>query len=379
MNRPGERFVNLSATATVLSPEPSSVVAFDRAGRLITFARGESFFRRSLGSDLFERHRTAETRWRRLGEPEAVQRFAEARELALAMASEPGEVALRERVEREVAPWTPERLLAERERFDRTYRPIAILPPDQYLSVVVQATEGCTWNRCTFCSFYQDRPFRARGMAELGAHLAAVRELLGGDLARRRSVFLADGNALALGTRRLLPIFDRIARELPGLPVASFVDVWSGEKHDPADWHALVARGLTQVAIGMESGDDELLALVDKPGSVRELASFVAELKAAGVALSLIVIAGLGGERFRVRHREATVAALTALPLDRRDLVYLSPFVEDPTSEYARRAAASGLQGMTPEAIADELATLAVALRAAGLRVGRYDLREFFY
>lgn len=379
MNGLGERFVNLSATATVLSPEPSSVVAFDREGRLLTFARGESILRRSLGSDLFERHRTAETRWRKLGESEAVERFAEARELAMTMASDPGDGALRERVEREIAPWTPARLLAERERFDRAYRPIAILPPDQYLSVVVQATEGCTWNRCTFCSFYQDRPFRARSTAELGAHLAGVKELLGGDLARRRSVFLADGNALALGARRLLPIFDLLARELPGLPVASFVDVWSGEKHDSADWQALVARGLTQVAIGMETGDDELLARVDKPGSTHELTAFVAELKRAGLSLSLIVIAGLGGERFRLRHREATLAALAAMPLDRRDRVYLSPFVEDPTSEYARRAAASGMLGMSPEAIVDELATLAATLRAGGLRVGRYDLREFFY
>jgi radical SAM superfamily enzyme YgiQ (UPF0313 family) len=286
---------------------------------------------------------------------------------------------LRARLAGEISRWSPQRLLAERSRFARAYRPIAILPPDQYLSVVVQATEGCTWNRCTFCSFYQDRPVRVRTGDELVAHVEAVKELVGGDLVRRRSVFLADGNALALGTRRLLPIFDLLARELPGLPVASFVDVWSGEKHERADWRELAERGLAQVAIGMESGDDELLALVDKPGSRRELEAFVAELKAAGLALSLIVIVGLGGAVYRERHRQATLAALGAMPLDRRDLVYLSPFVEDPASEYARRGLESGLVPMSGEAIEEDIGLLAGALRGRGLRVGRYDIREFFY
>lgn len=378
-----ERFVNLSPTATVLSPGPERVAAFDREGRLLTFARGSAFFRRSLGSELYVRQRSDTTRWRRLDDGEALALFAETLDLARAMGESPdpgGESEeLRARLAGEISRWSPDRLLAERSRFARAYRPIAILPPDQYLAVVVQATEGCTWNRCTFCSFYQDRPFRARTGDELAAHVEAVKDLVGGDLARRRSVFLADGNALALGTRRLLPIFDLLARALPGLPVASFVDVWSGERHESADWRELAGRGLAQVAIGMESGDDELLAWVHKPGSRRELEAFVAELKTAGLALSLIVIAGLGGERFRVRHREATLAALAAMPLDRRDLVYLSPFVEAPASEYARRSIESGLAPMSGEAIEQEIAIMAGALRGRGLRVGRYDIREFFY
>ena len=46
-------------------------------------------------------------------------------------------------------------------------RTIPILPPDQYLALVVQATEGCSWNKCTFCAFYKDRPFHIKHEAEL--------------------------------------------------------------------------------------------------------------------------------------------------------------------------------------------------------------------
>ena len=59
---PEERFSNLAPTATVLSRGPERVAAFDREGRLLTYLRGKSFWKRSLGSRLYLRDRVA---WRR--------------------------------------------------------------------------------------------------------------------------------------------------------------------------------------------------------------------------------------------------------------------------------------------------------------------------
>jgi hypothetical protein len=67
------------------------------------------------------------------------------------------------------------------------------------------------------------------------------------------------------------------------------------------------------------------------------------------------------------------------MPLDRRDLIYLSPFVEEPGSAYAADRERLGLAAMDEAAIEAEVTALAAALRARGLRVGRYDIREFFY
>lgn len=368
---------SLTETATIFACDPDWVAAFDREGRLLTYARGERFFKRSLASRLFERRRSESGRWRELDESESQALFEEARARAVGAAR--ANAAAQARFEREIAPWSAERLLGERQRFAAAYRPIAILPPDRYLSVVVQATEGCSWNRCTFCSFYQDRPFRVRAGDELRAHLAAVADLLGRDLARRRSLFLADGNALALGQRRLTELFTAVRRAFPGLPIASFVDVWSGEKHDPADWRELAAQGLEQVYVGMESGADELLRQVDKPGTSADCAAFVADLKRAGIAVSPIVIVGLGGAGARERQREATLAALADLGLDPRDLVYLSPCVEEPQSTYTRERRARGERPLSRAELDDETARWAEWLRARGLRVGRYEISEFFY
>ncbi len=59
--------------------------------------------------------------------------------------------------------------------YHQVYRPVGILPPDQYMAVVLQATEGCSFNTCTFCNFYRDRRFRIKPPEAFRAHALAVK------------------------------------------------------------------------------------------------------------------------------------------------------------------------------------------------------------
>ena len=121
-------------------------------------------------------------------------------------------------------------------RFLAASGPVGILPPDQYLSLVVRVTEGCSWNACTFCSLYRDVPFRWKRPDELRAHLAALGEYFGPSIALRRSVFLGDANALCLAHDRLLPLLEAVAARFPGTPLYSFLDAWTGQRKSPPEW-----------------------------------------------------------------------------------------------------------------------------------------------
>lgn len=369
---------------TTISPSRDLVLSFDREGRLFSYVEGGLTYRRTLASEIEVRRRDegagprAPRLRRRLSTGETLDVFARA--LAAAGAVKPlaaGE--LRRRLEEEILPWTPEALLAESDRFHRVYKPISILPPDQYLSVVLQATEGCTWNRCTFCTFYQDRPFQVKSEDEFATHIEEVRAFLGRGLLMRKSVFLADGNALALSQRRLVPFMEAVRAALGPLPVYSFIDVYTGERKSVEEWRQLARLGLHRVYIGMETGLDELLRLLNKPGSRDELAEFVQRLKAAGLNVGVIVMVGVGGLEYRRAHAEATLTTLATLPLGTGDLVYLSPFVEQPESAYAAQRRRQGLTPMSDEDIEEELQRWARQLRAAGLKAARYDIREFLY
>jgi radical SAM superfamily enzyme YgiQ (UPF0313 family) len=261
---------------------------------------------------------------------------------------------------------------------------VGILPPDQYLSLVVRLTEGCSWNACTFCRLYRDVPFRWKRSQELLTHLAALREYFGPSLALRRKVFLGDANALCLSHDRLLPLVEAVARELSGAPLFSFLDVWTGKRKTAVEWRDYRARGLTRVYVGLESGDPTLLAWLGKPGAPQDAVDLVGALHEAGIGAGVIVLLGAGGERFAEAHARRTAEVLSAMRLGPRDLVYFSEYVDDPELAYGRSAAgAADLQPLPParngELRQEILASLCPADPAHPPRTATYDIREFVY
>jgi radical SAM superfamily enzyme YgiQ (UPF0313 family) len=354
-------------------------MTFDREGRLHFYFRRGSTYKRSLGSDMHLRFQEEGRQRRELTSAEAASIFAETYRKAWEVAKI-AEGGLKSRLDGEILRWSPENLAEERERFLAIYRPVSILPPDQYLSIVVQATEGCSWNRCTFCSFYMDRPFRTKSTVEFRRHVEGVKDLLGEGIKLRRGVFLADGNALALSLKRLEPLVG-IAREVfPDRPLFGFVDLFSGERRPADHWQRLAEMGLERVYVGMETGLDELLHLVNKPGSGAELVDFVSELKRASLSVCLILMMGLGGREYRTEHARASLDILERLPLDKADLVYLSPFVEGPKSvDLGTDSASSSLTPMSEAEVEVELQRFAVRVRMLGIKASRYDIREFIY
>jgi radical SAM superfamily enzyme YgiQ (UPF0313 family) len=343
------------------------VLAFDREGRPLFWFRRGRVFKRSLASEVFARERQAgRKQYWQLSEDEAADQFAW---IARTVADVSVGAADRDRIERrdEILAWTPERLLAERRRFDAAYRPIAILPPDQYLSIVLQASFGCSWNRCTFCSFYQDRPFSVREPEEFREHGVRVQELLGRAAGLRRRVFLADGNALTLSNRRLLPLMELARAAFPGRGLYGFVDVFSGEKKSIDEWIELRRAGLHRVYVGVETGDDELLSRLNKPGSADEACGFVQTLRTAGLGVSVIFMVGIGGREHADAHVRHTLDLIARLPLAGKDVVYLSPFQDPERSEETESEA--------------QYVELRDGIRRAlpGIRVTRYDIREFIY
>lgn len=363
---------------TTLSPDRNTVLSFDREGRLYAYFSGGVTYRRTLASVVEVRYRNGARQRERLTPDQAKDLFKEAYSIAAACYNDASD-EVKARLRDEILPWTPERLLAQGREFARVYKPVTILPPDQYLCIVLQATEGCTWNRCTFCSFYQDRPFRAKSPEEFAAHVSAVKAFLGKGAWMRKGIFLADGNALALSLNRLEPLLVTAREAFPGQAIYSFIDLYTGERKRIEDWRRLVDLGLERVYIGMETGDDELLAFLNKPGSQEELVGFVSDLKKAGVSVGLIVMVGVGGKEAKEAHAQATVAAIRRMPLAAGDLVYLSPFVEQPGSLYIRRRQEAGLTPMPEQEIEEELSRLAKQIRSLGLKAARYDIREFMY
>src|SRR5690606_14881351 len=163
---------------------------------------------------------------------------------------------------------------------------------------------------------------RMRTLSQFRKHIQAVKRLLGKGLRMRKGLFLGDGNALALNADRLLEYINATRESFPDEPVYGFVDVFSGERHTVDEWKALRESGLHRVYIGMETGSDELLRFLNNPGSGDDVLGLVSDLKQAGVAVSPIVMVGIGGDAFREQHARATLRVLERMELGADDILY---------------------------------------------------------
>lgn len=118
-----------------------------------------------------------------------------------------------------------------------------------------------------------------------------------------RRIFLADGDAMVLSTRRLLAILERINRHFPNINrVSSYCLPRNVKNKSLAELQELKAAGLGLAYIGAESGDDELLQLIQKGETFASTVDALQKLQQAGIKTSVMILNGLGGEPYTQQH-----------------------------------------------------------------------------
>jgi radical SAM superfamily enzyme YgiQ (UPF0313 family) len=179
-------------------------------------------------------------------------------------------------------------------------------PPSEADSLILPVTDGCSWNKCTFCEMYTapHKAFRARSEDEVLESVRLTGERYGH---RVRRVFLADGDAMALSTRRLLVVLEAIRKHLPHVHrVSSYCRPANLRNKTVKDLSALHEAGLKIAYVGAESGDDTVLARVDKGETHASTHEALAKLGAAGITRSVMILTGLGGDQYSTLHANAS-------------------------------------------------------------------------
>ena len=181
-------------------------------------------------------------------------------------------------------------------------------PPAEAHSVIVQPTIGCSWNRCAFCEMYTSKKFRVRDPATVLAEIRTLAQYYPG----ARKVFLADGNAMVLSYERLMVLLQEIQSSFPKLQrVSAYAMPREIMAKTDTELRNLRSQGLRLLYIGIETGDDELLTLVDKGETAASTVEGILKAHAAGIDTSVMIINGLGGETFSRQHALASAALVS--------------------------------------------------------------------
>lgn len=177
-------------------------------------------------------------------------------------------------------------------------------------SLLIQTTIGCTHNRCTFCDMFREKRFRIRELEDIYKDIEEARRLF----PNIGSIFLIDGNVLALKTGFLVKILNKITETFPE---CSKISLYAGlndlRRKSVDELKELKKAGLKMAYTGLESGDQYTLDRIRKGLTKEQAIDGMKKAKAAGIEVLISIIFGIGGKERSKEHIIETTELLNIL------------------------------------------------------------------
>ncbi|MBF0452659.1 MAG: radical SAM protein [Candidatus Magnetomorum sp.] len=188
-----------------------------------------------------------------------------------------------------------------------------IRPPSEANSILLQATVGCSHNKCTFCAAYKGVRFKIKSDDIILKDIAYASK----QFRFHRRLFICDGDGMIIPQKRLVFILKEIQKQLPWIErVGVYANAKSLSMKSLDELKELKQLGLTIAYLGLESGDDETLKKVHKKGDSAYMIEESVKAKKAGIKLSVTVLLGLAGRQRSQFHAEKTGMTLSAMDPD---------------------------------------------------------------
>ncbi|MBI2912533.1 MAG: radical SAM protein [Chloroflexi bacterium] len=185
-----------------------------------------------------------------------------------------------------------------------------IRPAVEAHSLILPITFGCSHGRCQFCTINEGNPFRIRPLEEVKVD---IDEVAGLGLPFNR-VFITDGDALVVRHERLLEVLDYIRQRLPWVErVGIYGNAKDILRRTPDQLRELKEHNLGIIYQGVESGDDDVLAAMEKGCTGLQQVAAGRRVREAGLLLSVTIVLGLGGVSRSRDHALNTARVLTAM------------------------------------------------------------------
>lgn len=237
---------------------------------------------------------------------------------------------------------------------DRSFRIGPIRPPSEAQSLLLQVTNGCTWNKCKFCQLYRHTKFKAYSADSIRAdidnmvyHADIVRQYensngswdidgLNRQLARTpeaeresfymianwlinggENVFLQDGNTTALSSGRLTDVLYYLRKSFPSIKrITSYGRAENLARVSAEEFAELKAAGLDRIHSGFETGSDPVLKKINKGVTAAQEITAGQNVKAGGIELSVYFMPGVGGKELTKENAIGTSEVINAVNPD---------------------------------------------------------------
>jgi len=183
-------------------------------------------------------------------------------------------------------------------------------PPSEANSLIFQVTLGCSFNQCSYCDMYRTKEYSERPWEEIQMEIDITSKLY----PDTKRIFLADGDAINLSTKRLVKILEYINKKFTALErVSSYAMPKNLLQKTPTELKTLRTAGLKMLYVGIESGSDKVLKKITKGATYKTIVESCKKAKENNYVLSCMIILGLGGKKYSYEHIEETAKIINEI------------------------------------------------------------------
>ena len=225
-----------------------------------------------------------------------------------------------------------------------------IRPPSEASSILLRLTRNCPWNRCAFCPVYKGQKFSLRTPEEIRHDIDSMyfitaeilkctseSGIINGTLVQdiasthgigteyiqqvafwlhhgMESLFLQDADSLIMKTAELVDILMYIREKFPTIKrITSYARAHTVSRKSPEELRQLREAGLNRIHIGMESGSDSVLEMIQKGVTAERQIDAGKKAMDAGFELSQYFMPGSGGTEFSGENALESARVLSAI------------------------------------------------------------------
>ena len=200
-------------------------------------------------------------------------------------------------------------------------------PPYEATSLLLEVTAGCTHHKCKFCTLYNDLPFKFKlsPFEDIEADLkeaSVIYKRWGGFRSNR--VFLTGANPFVLSFEKLMDISHLIHKYLPNVKtIGSFARITDVTPKTDEQLQKLHEAGYDGLTIGIETGDDEALAFMNKGYKASDIVAQCKRLDKAGIHYSFFYLTSISGAgRGEILHLAGPGAKFPLQPVSHTGIGY---------------------------------------------------------
>ena len=200
-----------------------------------------------------------------------------------------------------------------------------IRPPSEAYSLLLRINRGCGWNKCRFCGFYRDIPFSIRSAEDIKKDIDCIKywvDVFQGRVAQAgnpqtedeqeacymaynwiqsgmQSVFFQDGNSILMNPDGMIEVLEYLKATFPQIQrITSYARSDTINRLSLDRLTRYRELGLNRFHIGLETGNDYILKLMNKGVDKATQIQAGIKAKAAGIEINEFYMPNMGGREY---------------------------------------------------------------------------------